>query len=148
MSVELFHFLSTELPDWLDTLDPNVRSRIGAAAELRACEYLDRLRQMRERAASVADRLAEVDVLVTPTVANTPPRLSDLSTIGTYAAQNLLALRNTSLVNYLGLCAVTIPVGRDRAGMPVGLQLIARGGEDERLLAVASSVARVLPGNP
>jgi aspartyl-tRNA(Asn)/glutamyl-tRNA(Gln) amidotransferase subunit A len=38
---------------------------------------------------------------------------------------NRRIVRDTVAVNYLGLCAITIPVGRDRVGMPVGLQLIA-----------------------
>jgi aspartyl-tRNA(Asn)/glutamyl-tRNA(Gln) amidotransferase subunit A len=45
------------------------------------------------------------------------------------------------------LCAVTLPVGLDRLGMPVGLQLIGRGGDDERLVALACAVERVL-GTP
>jgi aspartyl-tRNA(Asn)/glutamyl-tRNA(Gln) amidotransferase subunit A len=43
-----------------------------------------------------------------------------------------------------GLCAITLPVGRDRAGMPVGLQLIAPAGAEERLLAIALAAERVL----
>ena len=34
--------------------------------------------------------------------------------------------------------------GLDRLGMPVGLQLIAKGGDDERLVAIACAVERVL----
>jgi aspartyl-tRNA(Asn)/glutamyl-tRNA(Gln) amidotransferase subunit A len=40
-----------------------------------------------------------------------------------------------------------LPVGLDRLGMPVGLQLIAKGGEDERLVAIAGAAERVL-GTP
>ena len=40
--------------------------------------------------------------------------------------------------------AVTLPVGRDEAGMPVGLQLVAPGGRDEALLGAALAVERVL----
>jgi Asp-tRNA(Asn)/Glu-tRNA(Gln) amidotransferase A subunit family amidase len=40
-------------------------------------------------------------------------------------------------VNYLRLCAVMIPVGGDRADMPVGLQLIAPAHSEEELLTVA-----------
>ena len=46
--------------------------------------------------------------------------------------------------NYLGLCAITLPVGRDAAGMPAGLQLTARAGQEERLLAIAWAAERVL----
>ena len=44
----------------------------------------------------------------------------------------------------LGLCAVTIPVGLDRAGMPVSLQLVAAAGADEALLTAALAVERAL----
>ena len=47
-------------------------------------------------------------------------------------------------VNYLGLCAITMPVGRDRTGMPVGLQLTAPACAEERLLAIALAAERVL----
>ncbi|MDH5493541.1 MAG: amidase family protein, partial [Myxococcales bacterium] len=47
----------------------------------------------------------------------------------------------------LGLCALTMPCGKDAAGMPVGLQLIAPPGAEERLLTVASTLERVL-GRP
>jgi Amidase len=49
--------------------------------------------------------------------------------------------------NYLTLCAATLPVGLDRLGMPVGLQFIAKGGDDERLVAIACAAERVL-GTP
>jgi len=144
VSVELYHFLSTQLPEWLETLDPNVRVRIGDAANLPAHEYLERLRTMHDRAASVDIRLREVDVLVSPTVANTPPRLEDISSPERYRPQNFLSLRNTSLPSYLGLCAVSLPVGLDDAGMPVGLQLIARANEEPRLLSVALCFEKIL----
>ena len=51
---------------------------------------------------------------------------------------------NLAPVNYLTLCAATLPVGLDRLGMPVGLQLIAKGGDDERLVAIACAAERVL----
>jgi Asp-tRNA(Asn)/Glu-tRNA(Gln) amidotransferase A subunit family amidase len=35
-----------------------------------------------------------------------------------------------------------MPVGRDRAGMPVGLQLMAPAGAEERLLAIGLAVER------
>ena len=53
-------------------------------------------------------------------------------------------VRNTAWVNYLGLCAITLPVGRDRAGMPVGLQLTAPARAEEKLLTIALAAERVL----
>jgi aspartyl-tRNA(Asn)/glutamyl-tRNA(Gln) amidotransferase subunit A len=56
-------------------------------------------------------------------------------------------VHNVMPANYLALCAATLPVGLDRVGMPVGLQLLAKGGDDERLVAIACAAERVL-GTP
>ena len=144
VSVELHAFLDSELPEWPATLDPNVRARVGDAAEMPAREYLRRKTEMSRLAVAADARLRSIDVLVTPTVANTPPRLADIATSDAYRGQNLLALRNTAVVSYLGLCALTLPVGRDAEGMPVGMQLVAPAFEERRLLAIARAFETVL----
>lgn len=45
-----------------------------------------------------------------------------------------------------GLPSVVMPVGLDSQGLPIGIQLIGRRWEDERLLAIASSVAEITGG--
>jgi aspartyl-tRNA(Asn)/glutamyl-tRNA(Gln) amidotransferase subunit A len=139
-AVEVLDFLSRELPAWLSTLDPNVARRVALASELKAADYLRSRAALTALAASVDARFSEVDALVTPTVPNTPPLVSAVSTPDDYTRENLRSLRNTSVVSCLGLCAVTLPIGRDAAGMPVGLQLIARAGGEARLLALAAAV--------
>ncbi|TNF35140.1 MAG: amidase [Deltaproteobacteria bacterium] len=146
VATELHEFLGSELPAWLDGLDPNVRARLAGAGELPAHEYLRRRREMARLAASAAERLSAVDVLVTPTVANTPPPLAEIATPEAYKAANVLCLRNTGVVSYLGLCAITLPVGTDAAGMPVGLQLVGRPMSEPRLLAIAATIAQALGG--
>jgi aspartyl-tRNA(Asn)/glutamyl-tRNA(Gln) amidotransferase subunit A len=47
-------------------------------------------------------------------------------------------------INLAGLPAVSIPVGRTE-GLPVGAQLIAPAFEEERLLAAAAALERVIP---
>jgi aspartyl-tRNA(Asn)/glutamyl-tRNA(Gln) amidotransferase subunit A len=144
VSVELYHFLVTDLEGWLDTLDPNVRSRVGDAASMPAHEYIDRLQRLRRLAAAAEARLADLDALVMPTVAISPPTVEEVASPEGYARKNLLALRNTSLVSYLGLSAVTLPAGLDAAGLPVGLQLVGRAGSEPRLLAVAGACEAIL----
>jgi Asp-tRNA(Asn)/Glu-tRNA(Gln) amidotransferase A subunit family amidase len=39
---------------------------------------------------------------------------------------------------------VTIPAGRDAAGMPVGLQLVGAPGSETRLLAIAVRLEQLL----
>ena len=38
---------------------------------------------------------------------------------------------------------VLIPIGRDDQGLPMGVQLVGRRWDDERLLAIATTLAEV-----
>jgi aspartyl-tRNA(Asn)/glutamyl-tRNA(Gln) amidotransferase subunit A len=144
VSAELYAFLSAELPDWLEILDPRVRRRMDAGKELPAWDFLQRQARYAALAADAANALAEVDALVSPTVAITPPPVADVADDDAYIRANLLALRNTCPASFLGLCAVTIPAGRDAAGMPVGLQLVGAPGSETRLLAIAVRLEQLL----
>ena len=137
VSKELHTFLTSQLPDWFDALDPNVRQRIGDAGTMDEKEYRRRLDLLTTWRKHTHEDFSDVDVIVTPTVANTPPLLSELQDSKIYRQQNLLCLRNTSVANYLSLCALTLPIGLDAAGMPVGLQLLAPAGNDRALLQIA-----------
>ena len=45
-----------------------------------------------------------------------------------------MLLRNTRSGNFFDLCAISLPLPRD-GGLPVGLMLVARNGQDRRLFA-------------
>ena len=70
--------------------------------------------------------------------------MSDVADADSHLRVNRRIVRNTAWVNYLRLCAITMPVGRDRAGMPVGLQLAAPANAEEKLLTIALMAERVL----
>ena len=46
------------------------------------------------------------------------------------------------LANMAGCPAISVPMGLNELGLPLGLQLMAAKGEDERLLSIASAYAR------
>ncbi len=143
-AIEIAAFLEDELPEAKAGLDPAVSARIAAAAALPVWDYVRRRTLLDRLAADADEALRAVDAVLTPTVAVTPPRLDELEPEGAYARANMLALRNTVIANFMGLCAVTLPVGRDAVGMPVGLQLMARGGTEPSLLANARAVENCL----
>jgi aspartyl-tRNA(Asn)/glutamyl-tRNA(Gln) amidotransferase subunit A len=143
-AVELLEFLESELPEWLTTLHPGARCQLEVQSPLTAVEYLRRLRLLRTFAAAAEAVFVDVDVLACPTSPVSPPRLEELSDPETYRRISRLAARNTSVVNLLDLCALTMPVGLDAAGLPVGLQLIASHGQDAKLLSAAGFVERCL----
>ena len=143
-AIELRSFLDRELPDWLPQLDPVITPAVHAAESLSARDYLARGARLRALAQRAAPRLTAVDVIASPTLCLTPPLMSDVVDADNHLRVNRRTVRNTVAVNYLGLCAITMPVGRDRAGMPVGLQLIAPANAEEKLLRIALAAERVL----
>lgn len=144
VSAELFAFLRNTLPQVLATLDPRVRRRMDDGKALEAWEYLHRKARYAALSAEAAAVLGGFDAILCPTVPLTPPPVAVLEDPDTYARLNLLTLRNTCVVSFLGLCAVSIPAGFDAEGMPVGLQLIGAPHSEPRLLALARRIERVL----
>ncbi len=146
-AIELRSFLDRELPDWLGQVDPIMAPAVRGAEALGAREYLGRLGQLQSLARQAGRCFDGIDVIATPTLCITPPLLSELGAPEAYLNANRRIVRNTVAVNYLGLCGITLPVGLDRAGMPVGLQLIAPAWAEEKLLAIALAAERAL-GTP
>jgi len=139
-AVELAAFLKTQLPEAIDGLDPNVAARVKAADDIPGWEYVRRCDVLKSLSASAADCLMRVDALLTPTVTLTPPTLESLEIDGAYPQANMQALRNTVVGNFMGLCGLTLPVGKDAAGMPVGMQVLAGPWQDARLLAIGQAI--------
>ncbi len=137
-------FLEEVLVGWRECLDPIVASRIADGGAISAREFLQRQSRLASLARSAAGRFQSVDFLISPTVANTPPRVEDVQVLEGYRRENFAALRNACVVNNLRLCAMTLPVGLDAAAMPVGMQVIAPAFHESRLLSWAAVMERVL----
>jgi aspartyl-tRNA(Asn)/glutamyl-tRNA(Gln) amidotransferase subunit A len=86
-----------------------------------------------------ADALAGWDAIVLPTTPITAP--DRLGQDAVAAAATLTAY--TSAFNLTGLPAISVPCGFDRAGLPIGLQFVARPWAEARLLRVARAYERV-----
>ena len=145
-AVELRAFLDHELADWIATIDPVNAPPVKAAGSVPARDYLLRLWRLKTAAKAARARFDDVDVIACPTVQVTPPIMA-APTPDTFWATNRAIVHNLVPGNFLVLCAATLPIGLDRLGMPVGLQLIAKGGDDERLVAIACAAERAL-GTP
>ncbi|MBI1204544.1 MAG: amidase [Rhodopseudomonas sp.] len=125
-----------------DLFDPIVRGRMLKGGEIAAADYVI---AARERAALIAEmdaRLADVDALIMPTTPIVAPRIDDLTDAKAFMTQNALLLRNTTIGNFFDLCGISLPLPRD-GGLPVGLMLLARNGQDRRLLRIAAAIERM-----
>lgn len=87
------------------------------------------------------------DAVLTPTTALTPRPL-DWYPIDDGEADfrhQVLHTPHTSFVNLTGLPAISLPVHETSAGMPMGVQLIGRPGEEATLLAIGRQLERRIP---
>ncbi|MBT3810944.1 MAG: amidase, partial [Rhodospirillaceae bacterium] len=140
---DLFAFIETELPEWAEQLEPRLQKGAERMQRLLATDHIKRKLWVRSLAETADRCFANIDVIACPTVPRTPPVLVDGAPV--FADDDPpehICARNTCLVNFFGWCAITLPVGLDQLGMPVGLQLMAPGGHEETLLAVASAAER------
>lgn len=144
VAAEAYASLQSDFPDWIATLDPYVRQRLEDGKNASAVAYIKARDKIRRLAAAAHTRLAACDALSVPMVPITPPRLADVGTWDSYRVANATVLSNAAPVNILGLCAITLPIGRDDHGMPVGLQLIASAGRDRELLQTALGIEQLL----
>ena len=117
-AIELRSFLDRELPEWVDQLDPVIAPAVRSAENLSAREYLARVARLGKLAWAAAPRLDGVDVIASPTLCLTPPLMSDVADADSHLRVNRRIVRNTAWVNYLGLCAITIPVGGTAPACP------------------------------
>jgi aspartyl-tRNA(Asn)/glutamyl-tRNA(Gln) amidotransferase subunit A len=121
-------------------IDPNVRARIERGCATSAADYADMVRQ-RERLVQAMDaRLATLDALLMPTTSIVAPTIAEVADSKIFAARNAAVLRNTAIINFFDLCAISLPL---QARLPVGLMLIARNGHDRRLLGIAAATAQL-----
>ena len=114
---------------------------------LSATEYLNRKAVIERSAINVKSVFKDIDVWFTPTLVSTAPKVDDLQDIDDYRKANMLALRNTSIANLMDLSAISLPVGLDGNGIPVGIQLTAAAMQERRLLSIALRVEEIV-GKP
>jgi aspartyl-tRNA(Asn)/glutamyl-tRNA(Gln) amidotransferase subunit A len=86
--------------------------------------------------------LEDIDAVVLPTAKRVAPKISDVSTLEGFLAQQTLFGSNTNWASFFNLCAISLPLPRE-GGLPVGLMLVARHGHDHRLFRIAAAVERL-----
>jgi aspartyl-tRNA(Asn)/glutamyl-tRNA(Gln) amidotransferase subunit A len=123
--------------------DPRIRTRIEIGAGQSAADYIDLLQARKAFIAGVEARIADFDAFLMPTVPVIAPRLADLQSDERYLRMNALVLRNSTLVNFLDGCAISIPI-HAHGEAPVGLTLACRGTLDRQLFRHAAAAEAAL----
>ena len=84
-------------------------------------------------------------VLVLPATPMTAPAIDPLERDDElFRVTNLRAIHYTFLGNLFRMCGLALPSGTDAAGLPTGVQFLAPGGDDDRLLSIGLSLETAL----
>ena len=125
-----------------DAIDPNVQVRLERARTVSAADYIDMVRERARLIRLMDNRIADVDVLAWPTTPMVAPTMQEVAAPDEFARKNAMLLRNTVIVNFFDLCAISVPIPRG-SGLPAGFMLVARNGQDQRLFRIAAAIERL-----
>lgn len=126
-----------------ELVDQRVAARIMAGAKMGTSKLKflrhARLRLIEEFNSSVGEAL-----VLMPTTPMVAPELDPLKTDdGLFHKTNILALRNTSLGNFLNMPGLALPNGIDKNSMPTSLLVSATDGQDSALLRTGLEIERL-----
>ncbi|RWH72929.1 MAG: amidase [Mesorhizobium sp.] len=114
----------------------DVRAQLEAGFVFSAVDYVQAQRYRAHICHQFTEAFGLVDAILTPTIAYTAPRIGQLDVEIDGTMKNILAnnMQFTSLASLTGLPAMSVPVGFDSSGLPIGLQIIGPAlGEDQVL---------------
>jgi aspartyl-tRNA(Asn)/glutamyl-tRNA(Gln) amidotransferase subunit A len=113
-----------------ERFSPQMRSYLDSGAKVAATQLVGADRRIAAAAFELARCFEEVDAIVSPATPRAAPAFGDSSdNAGTYCV----------LANFAGAPAISLPMGRDEKGLPLGLQIIGPVHQDARVLEIAAA---------
>lgn len=127
--------------------DPRVAARIQRGATMSACDYLELQGERRSWINTMEAAMHGFDAFLSPTVPMVAPPIADvapgLARDEAFFRINSLLLRNTSVINMLDGCAVSLPCHAP-GELPVGLMVWAGALRDDPVLNIALQIEHLL----
>lgn len=146
-NTDLLSLLENELAGRAGQIDPALAARIESARNDSVLDHLRRQRWLQQLRTRAIASFSGFDAVLSPTVPVTPPLIVDGAPVVDKGVSPIITARNTCAANFFAQCALSMPAGLDSRGLPAGLQIVAPGGQEEKLLAIAAAAERVL-GTP
>jgi Asp-tRNA(Asn)/Glu-tRNA(Gln) amidotransferase A subunit family amidase len=134
MEVEMAHNLHRDYEQGGDKLSGQLRQLIERGRECKAIDYARAVAGIDPLNAALAAVFDEFDAILAPATPGEAPR-------GLASTGNPVFC---TIWTYLGVPAVTLPLLRSAAGLPLGVQLVGRRGNDARLLRSARWLVNTL----
>lgn len=111
-----------------DRYDDEVLERLRSGEKLQAYEYVEAQKSRFATTASFTRALADVDIVVAPTIPVLPPNIDqrEITFAGHSEHPRFPLTRLTTPASFAGIPSMSLPCGFSRSGLPIGLQLIGR----------------------
>jgi aspartyl-tRNA(Asn)/glutamyl-tRNA(Gln) amidotransferase subunit A len=145
-SAEVGALHSQTFPRHRDAYAPATRARLDAALLSHGADHVNALRlQGRALREFCRDVLSAVDVVVNPTTPGPPALVEDVEADDRRGVVNrsLDSLQLSRPFNLLGLPAMSVPMGFDGSGLPMGLHLVSRPWDESTLLRCGAAYQSV-----
>lgn len=127
--------------------DPRVAARIQRGATMSACDYIELLGARRHWITRMGAAMQGFDAFLSPTVPMVAPPIAQVAPgpdrDDAFFDVNARLLRNTSVVNMLDGCALSLPCHTPDE-LPVGLMVWAGALRDDPVLNIALQIEQVL----
>lgn len=140
LSAEAYTWHKPGLERSMNRYDPRVSKRMLPAAKTSASEYINLLNWRQRYIKDTTQALQPYDALLMPTTPIISPSIAELvASDDAYFKANTLMLRNTSIINQLDGCALSVPC--HRAGdPPVGLMVAGPPMTDYKILQIGLAI--------
>jgi len=124
-----------------DVMFSKILDRFRSGNSISGAEYVDLWRKLKIVRQKFYNRILPYDFVIMPTAPILPPNMNRLLNDDEYyVSQNLMALRNTRLCNFLGGCALTIPTNVPSNG----IMLMGFPNTEEKLLRYGALIESAL----
>ena len=129
ISAEIYPRIAGLADNRAATMDEAVRARVLAGKDISARQYLDILAERERRKLEFASNIEGIDAVLSPSTFTPAIPLTEVDQTGTPAV-------STRWVNFLDLCALSLPNGMTANGLPTSLQIVCREGDEACALRV------------
>jgi aspartyl-tRNA(Asn)/glutamyl-tRNA(Gln) amidotransferase subunit A len=136
LNAEASGYYRDRVRDRADDISSGVREPLDAGMMVLATDYLLGQRVRRVIMEDFAAAFDKVDLLATPTIPITAPRIGQMEVQVSGEIHSVLnaVWRNAFPTNLTGSPTLSVPCGFSRAGLPIGFQLIGRNFDELTLL--------------
>lgn len=139
--------LLNRMRNWRELVSPPLVEMAEAGLRLRATDVADALAEITRMRERLGETFGNGDVLLTPSAAALPWAAQE--PFPSRIAGREVGARGhavfTAFVNASGCPGIDLPGRRAATGMPIGFQLVAAPGQDERLCVLAEEYERAEP---